>query len=194
MLMIQEILGYFLIGFAAMAIMAVGFTPLCFALRKRVSPLRQLAWFLFAVSFLVIIVPTVLWDVVSIISGAFEVTEHTLNLIPFKFITESWDMGARKQLTQTIANILMFMPLGFIFPVAFMGMRTFAKTTVCMLVFSFLIELVQYFIGRSADVDDLILNTVGGIIGYFIFYAFSMWFKEKTLWKKFSGIKQSAGE
>lgn len=189
MLMIQEILGYFLIGFLAMAIMAVCCLPICLMMRKRVSLLRQFAYFLFAVCILVISVPTVLWDIVSIVSGTSEVTRHTLNVIPFKFITESWDMGTRKQLTQIIANVLMFMPLGFIFPVAFPRMRAFAKNAVCMLSFSFLIELVQYFIGRSADVDDLILNTVGGVLGYLIFYAFSVRFGGRSLWKEFNGIK-----
>lgn len=189
MLMFQEIVGYFFIGFAVMAIMAVCCLPICFMLRKRIPLLRQLAYFLFAVCLIVISVPTVLWDLLSVVFGAYEVTLHTLNIVPFKFITENWDMGARKQVTQIIANILMFVPLGFILPVVFPRVRAFARTAVCMLSFSFLIELVQYFIGRSADVDDLILNTVGGMVGYLIFYAFAVRFKDKKLWKSFSGIK-----
>lgn len=31
------------------------------------------------------------------------------------------------------------------------------------------IEILQYFIGRSADIDDLIMNTLGGILGWLIF-------------------------
>lgn len=82
----------------------------------------------------------------------------------------------------------MFLPLGFIFPVAFKKARTFYKTTICMLLFSFLIEFIQYFIGRSADIDDLILNTLGAMLGYFIFYIFSGLFRNKNIWKKLNGI------
>lgn len=73
----------------------------------------------------------------------------------------------------------MFLPLGFIFPIAFKKARTFWKTTVSMMLFSFFIEFVQYFVGRSADIDDLMLNTLGGIFGYLIFYLFSKRFKDK---------------
>lgn len=81
----------------------------------------------------------------------------------------------------------MFLPLGFIFPVAFKKARTFYKTTICMLLFSFLIEFVQYFIGRSADIDDLILNTLGAMLGYFLFYKLSKLFRNKNIWKKLNG-------
>ena len=56
-----------------------------------------------------------------------------------------------------------------------------------MLLFSFLIEFIQYFIGRSADIDDLILNTLGAMLGYFIFYIFSGLFRNKNIWKKLNG-------
>jgi glycopeptide antibiotics resistance protein len=36
---------------------------------------------------------------------------------------------------------------------------------------SAVIEVVQYFIGRSFDVDDLILNVVGGIIGFLLYIS-----------------------
>ena len=49
-----------------------------------------------------------------------------------------------------IANIFMFVPMGFITPVAFKKVRTFPKTILCMVIFSFCIEFIQYFIGRSA--------------------------------------------
>lgn len=152
-----------------------------FYYEKRMPLLRQIAYFLFVVCVLVISTATFLdWVITCLLNGkAILATEHSLNLIPFRFITETWDMGVRKQITQTIANILMFLPLGFIFPVAFKKARTFYKTTICMLLFSFLIEFIQYFIGRSADIDDLILNTLGAMLGYFIFYIFSGLFRNK---------------
>ncbi|MFR9294261.1 MAG: VanZ family protein [Turicibacter sanguinis] len=37
--------------------------------------------------------------------------------------------------------------------------------------------------GRSSDIDDLILNTLGGIIGYGIFILFNKWLSTQNWWK-----------
>jgi glycopeptide antibiotics resistance protein len=49
------------------------------------------------------------------------------------------------------------------------------------------IETFQYFIGRSADVDDLIMNTIGGFIGYGIFALLNKCLNSKDLWQKVLG-------
>lgn len=36
------------------------------------------------------------------------------------------------------------------------------------------VEIIQMFIGRSTDIDDVILNTLGIIIGYGIFLLFNL--------------------
>ena len=190
MLIIQEILGYFLIGIIGMVILSVCYLPIYFILRKRIPLSRQIVYFLLGVCVLVICTATFLeWIIACVLDGRTVIAaERSLNLIPFQFITETWAMEARKQITQTIANVVMFLPLGFVFPVAFKKARTFWKTTVYMMLFSFFIEFVQYFIGRSADIDDLMLNTLGGILGYLVLYVFSKMFKDKKLWKKLNGI------
>ena len=73
----------------------------------------------------------------------------------------------------------MFVPLGVMMPVAFRRMRSFGKTALSLALFSFAIEFTQYFTGRSADIDDLMLNTLGGMFGYLIFLVVS-----KLFWKK----------
>lgn len=173
-----------------MVILSVCYLPIYFILRKRIPLSRQIVYFLLGVCVLVICTATFLeWIIACVLDGRTVIAaERSLNLIPFQFITETWAMEARKQITQTIANVAMFLPLGFVFPVAFKKARTFWKTTVYMMLFSFFIEFVQYFIGRSADIDDLMLNTLGGILGYLVFYVFSKMFKDKKLWKKLNGI------
>ena len=190
MLIIQEILGYFLIGIIGMVILSVCYLPIYFILRKRIPLSRQIVYFLLGVCVLVICTATFLeWIIACVLDGrTVSAAERSLNLIPFQFITETWAMEARKQITQSIANILMFLPLGFIFPIAFAKMRKLWSTTICMMLFSFLIEFIQYFVGRSADIDDLMLNTLGGILGYLVFYIFSKLFKDKNIWKKLNGI------
>lgn len=190
MLIIQEILGYFLIGIIGMVILSVCYLPIYFILRKRIPLSRQIVYFLLGVCVLVICTATFLeWIIACVLDGRTVIAaERSLNLIPFQFITETWAMEARKQITQSIANILMFLLLGFIFPIAFAKMRKLWSTTICMMLFSFLIEFIQYFVGRSADIDDLMLNTLGGILGYLVFYIFSKLFKDKNIWKKLNGI------
>lgn len=173
-LMLQEILGYFFIGLVAIPVIAVFYLPVYFILRKKNPLSQQIPYFLLTVCILVILMATVLGAVISnMMDGrGFIADRHVLNIIPFQAFTEDWLMGEEKKITQIIANILMFVPLGFIFPVAFAKMRRWWKTVLCMAAFSFLIEFVQYFIGRSADIDDFLLNTTGGLLGYFVFCLF----------------------
>lgn len=99
-------------------------------------------------------------------------------------------IGADDYITKPFnANIFMFVPMGFITPVAFKEVRFFPKTILCVVAFSFCIEFIQYFIGRSADIDDLILNTLGGIIGYGIYALFSKCLGEKRFWRKLNGVE-----
>lgn len=189
MRMIQEILGYFLIGLIGMSGLSIFYLPVFFLLRKRTSALRQSAYFLLAGSVLIVLLATVL-DFVFLKAAGREgifAKEHFMNLIPFHFIREEWLMNESKKMTQVIANIFMFVPLGFLLPAVFQKKRALWKTTVCMALFSFFIEFVQYFIGRSADIDDLMLNTLGGMAGYGIFYGFFVLLKNQKIWQQFTG-------
>ncbi|MCR5483431.1 MAG: VanZ family protein, partial [Bacilli bacterium] len=47
------------------------------------------------------------------------------------------------------------------------------------------IETTQMYIGRSFDVDDIILNFVGGLFGYFIFLIIKRIFKEDSIISNF---------
>ena len=94
-------------------------------------------------------------------------------------------MSEEKKITQMIANVLMFVPLGFIFPAVFDSARKCRKTVICMALFSFAIEIAQYFIGRSADIDDLMLNTVGGGLGYGVFFLVDKLWGKRKFWRKF---------
>lgn len=184
--MFEDILGYCFIGFAGICLLAVFYLPAYFLLRKRVSPSRQITYFLFITCVLIILSATIFITVIwKLRHGEGIIASYrTLNVIPFQFITEDWEMGEVLKYTQSFANILMFVPVGFLFPVAFKKFRKFWKTAFCMAGFSFLIEFCQYFIGRSADIDDLLLNSLGGMLGYFIFYMFSKSLQNKMFWNK----------
>lgn len=64
-----------------------------------------------------------------------------------------------------VGNVVMFMPLGLCPPLLWEGvsLRRAAAGTFCVSLF---IELCQLFLPRWTDVDDLWLNTLGGVLGY----------------------------
>ena len=76
-------------------------------------------------------------------------------------------------LKNTILNILLFVPLGFLLPTIWNEYRSTKKTLFTGLEISFIIEILQIFTFRLTDVDDLITNTVGAILGYCLYSRFS---------------------
>jgi len=90
----------------------------------------------------------------------------TNNLIPFNEIFR-YDFGSKLFIKNIIGNILLFVPFG-IFITGYTKNRYLFKTLVFSIIGSCLIEYLQYIIGRTSDVDDIILNVVGGVLGYFI--------------------------
>ncbi len=69
-----------------------------------------------------------------------------------------------------LGNILLFTPIGCFLPMAYPkcnGFRCVFSITLCSIV---LIEILQYFCGRVADIDDVILNMIGVLLGYGIFF------------------------
>ena len=67
-----------------------------------------------------------------------------------------------------VGNVLMFLPLGLLLPTID---RRVSWRNMVFVFFgcSLLIEVVQPVVGRSFDVDDLIYNTLGGILGFLLF-------------------------
>ena len=102
-----------------------------------------------------------------------EMENYHYNLVLFKEIKRFWNY--RKQLgmfataANLFGNILIFLPFGFFMPMA-SEYRNFLGTTVYSLSLSLVIELTQLFMKvGSFDVDDLLLNTIGGMLGYIAF-------------------------
>ncbi len=84
-----------------------------------------------------------------------------INLIPFYWITE----GIRPY----IENIFLFIPLGFMLPFIWQKYEVIWKTALSGITFSLVIELSQLFNRRVTDIDDLLMNTIGTLIGWVIF-------------------------
>jgi len=98
-----------------------------------------------------------------------DVSSYGNNFIPFKELTR-YSIGSSLFFKNVVGNILLFMPFGF-FASYYLRLEKNDKWLALLLVFivSLSIECVQLVIGRCFDVDDIILNLVGGMIGFGIF-------------------------
>lgn len=101
------------------------------------------------------------------------VREHRYNLVLFKEIERFWQyrsqLGFFAMFTNLFGNVLIFVPIGFFMPMA-SKYRSFFMTLFYSFGFSLFVEAFQLItkVGRF-DVDDLFLNTLGGILGYIVF-------------------------
>ena len=69
-----------------------------------------------------------------------------------------------------VGNVVVFMPLGMFLPWIWRRFRNFADTFLAAFLFSLSIEIFQLFSAFGAfDVDDILLNCAGSIIGYLIY-------------------------
>ena len=89
------------------------------------------------------------------------------NFIPFKEIFR-YEFGSKYFIKNIIGNVIMFMPYGF-FVGKYASLKNTKLTIILLLLASFSIEITQLLIGRVFDVDDIILNVFGGVIGYFVY-------------------------
>lgn len=93
------------------------------------------------------------------------------NAVPFRSMIADWRGGGREWFVNFLGNIVAFLPIGLL-PVAIRPRSARLRDAVLFcLALSCLIEAVQYAIGRRfADVDDILLNTFGGLLGYLFFW------------------------
>ncbi|MCM1165441.1 MAG: VanZ family protein [Lachnospiraceae bacterium] len=62
------------------------------------------------------------------------------------------------------ANIALFVPLGLLLPFAFRRLKWWQTDLICLGT-TCLVELVQPLFGRAGDLDDVLMNALGGVIG-----------------------------
>lgn len=103
-----------------------------------------------------------------------------LNLVPLKTILAQItgsipELAQEERLTvgigNLVGNICMYLPVGFLLPLSKERFKGFGTVIVFTLVLSCFIEIIQYFIGRSADIDDILLHLLGAVIGYGLWRA-----------------------
>lgn len=99
----------------------------------------------------------------------------TTDLIPFSTGGTSAQSRAYEY-----ENILMFLPMGFLLPAFLKLLRRLRYVGLVLVLFSCVIELTQFVTQRGyLQTDDVIMNTVGGIGGYFIWKVVNRIFGSK---------------
>ena len=96
------------------------------------------------------------------------------NLVPFKeisrFFTYRKVLGTEAVLLNIVGNVAAFVPFGIFLPIFSVRCKKMWRTVFYSFELSLLVEVLQ-LVSRvgSFDVDDLILNTVGGLIGFLLY-------------------------
>ena len=91
-----------------------------------------------------------------------------INLLPFVYLMDY--ESRREAWINVIGNTTMFIPLGIVWPVCFKQLDSHRKVIAAGVGTSLLIEILQLpFFDRVSDIDDLILNSLGFLIGYGIY-------------------------
>lgn len=92
-----------------------------------------------------------------------------VNIVPFTEIFR-YKIGSNLFYQNVIGNILIFIPFGY-FISRYINAKKIFHIFLITFITSMTIEVVQLQIGRSMDIDDILLNVTGSILGFLIFVA-----------------------
>ncbi|WP_242867770.1 VanZ family protein [Clostridium sp. Marseille-P299] len=110
--------------------------------------------------------------------------DYRYNLVLFqeikRFLKYRHVIGIEGFIVNLFGNVLAFTPFGFCLPLINSRYKNFFKIVIWSFLFSLSIETIQllYKIGIF-DVDDLLLNTIGGAIGYLFLKLLTFTFRKK---------------
>lgn len=96
-----------------------------------------------------------------------DVSWSSSNFIPFREMFR-YEFGTRLFLKNVLGNMIMFLPYGF-FASYFLNIKKTSIIFILSLIASLTIEYTQLMIGRVFDIDDIVLNVIGGVVGFLIY-------------------------
>ena len=111
-------------------------------------------------------------------------TEYRYNLVLFqeirRFLRHRDILGLPAVLINIVGNVVVFIPYGLGLPLLFERLQSFFRVVILSFGTSLLAETMQLILRVGCfDVDDLLLNTVGGCIGYFVYLLFRRYWRGK---------------
>ena len=137
---------------------------------------QKLQWLLFGV-YLIFLVYLMFF---SEGMGRTQGPRFSYNLVPFREIKRClfhWKaMGLFNAVMNLAGNVAAFFPFGYFLPRLLKSARGFFVMLFTTMLFSLCLEVLQLFtqVG-SFDVDDILLNTAGGLLGYCCYRIFQKW-------------------
>lgn len=105
----------------------------------------------------------------ELLTGTENATGSGFNLVPFSEILR-YKIGSDLFIYNVVGNILLFIPFGY-FVSRYCKTKSAGQILLVSLITSTIIEAMQLRIGRTFDIDDIILNVIGGILGYYLYIA-----------------------
>lgn len=112
---------------------------------------------------------------------------YRYNLVPLKeikrFLCNTDTLGWKPVILNVVGNVVAFIPFGYFLPRLFKYRIKFIRAALITFDLSLAIEIIQLLtrVG-SLDVDDLFLNTIGGVIGYIL--CAIVWWKHSKYYHK----------
>lgn len=106
----------------------------------------------------------------------------TNNFIPFREITR-YEFLSTYFIKNVLGNVILFIPFGYFVSTLVKAKKPFAILSISLIT-SLTIEITQYLIGRTFDIDDIILNVVGCTIGYLLYLLIYILEKKISIFQK----------
>ncbi len=158
---------------------------LCWAKAKRIDWKRELQLLLVYICIVVVVrftfcpFGTVDGKIQPLLFDASKIFPLWVNFKPFIYLFDYPTL--REALLNLIGNTTMFIPLGIVWPAVFRELNNHWKVITAGFGVSLTIEVLQLpFFGRSTDIDDLILNTLGFLMGYGMYLLVKMFRRKKV--------------
>ncbi len=143
---------------------------------------KQVLFYLLLIAYIFLLAESLLFKQVSLFElfDADRTISRSLNLIPFKTIFEYTHFNLWIALMNVIGNIVLFIPLGLYLQISSRNKKAL-HGVVLVGVISLGVEITQYILGiGSADIDDIILNIFGGLLGIFIYRIIYLMLKDEN--------------
>lgn len=151
-------------------------------LRRTLDLTKEGALLILVIYFLILIRLTIFKFSIIMISSPLNSYQYTflgvdgiINIIPFKETVNILRDGIHNNriIKGIILNVIYFIPLGFLLPLLFNKINSFLKIILISTITSSLIEIIQLFtIFSVSNIDDIIFNIIGSVIGLILFKLF----------------------
>lgn len=131
-------------------------------IKKKISIKRSLLEFTF------------IWYVFTLLEVTGIIGIHSMTQYKWEWFLESFDVikiiipQDGGEVAMLICNCVLFVPFGFLLPIIFQRMKII-RVLIITLIVILIIELLQAAGGRMLEVNDIVINLLGTVIGYMLY-------------------------